>query len=332
MKDGVKVSIALATYNGARFLPDQLNSFLVQERMPDELLVSDDASTDDTLAVLSSFARSAPFPVRISVNPATLGFVKNFATALSLSDADVIFMSDQDDVWLGSKIATVLAAAERHPDKLLFVNDAELVGEDLSPTGLTIFGQKNTQPGAARSSTYGCCFALRRELLEYVLPIPDGYEFHDKWIAHLSQDLGVIHVIDRPLQVYRRHSANASWISQVRPEDRPGKASQLRDRVGVDVRYYLRENAAMTRLRIERLERLARETNAGDRSISLDVMGPAKRLRGVLERLETRLALLEQTASAPAAWCDKNVGARRLCRLLRRAQRRGGSRPEVILD
>ena len=160
---GVKAGIVLATYNGAQFLPEQLQSFLTQERLPDELLVSDDASTDDTLAIVEGFARKAPFPVRVSVNPERLGFIQNFAKALALSDADVIFMSDQDDVWFPAKLATMLAAVEEHPDKLLFVCDAELVEEDLSPTGLTIFGQKNPDAGAERSSTYGCCFALRRE-------------------------------------------------------------------------------------------------------------------------------------------------------------------------
>ncbi len=204
---GVKAGIVLATYNGAQFLPEQLQSFLTQERLPDELLVSDDASTDDTLAIVEGFARKAPFPVRVSINPERLGFIQNFAKALALSDADVIFMSDQDDVWFPAKLATMLAAVEVHPDKLLFVCDAELVEEDLSPTGLTIFGQKNPDAGAERSSTYGCCFAMRREILDYVLPIPDGYDFHDKWMAHLAKDLGVLRAVDVPLQQYRRHGS-----------------------------------------------------------------------------------------------------------------------------
>ena len=97
---GIKVGIVLATYNGGRFLSEQLESFLVQERMPDELLVSDDASTDETLSIVDAFARRAPLPVKVVVNPERLGFIRNFAAALALADADIIFMSDQDDVWL----------------------------------------------------------------------------------------------------------------------------------------------------------------------------------------------------------------------------------------
>lgn len=290
----MKVGIVLATCDGARFLPEQLESYLAQERLPDELLVSDDASTDDTLTAIEAFALRAPFPVRVRVNAERLGFIQNFATALRLTDADVIFMSDQDDVWFPHKLRTMLAEVESHREKLLFVCDAELVEEDLSPTGLTIFGQKNPQPGGSRSSTYGCCFALRRELLDYVLPIPEGYDFHDKWIAHLARDLGVAHSIDIPLQLYRRHGSNASWITMERPEDRPGRATQLRNRVGTDVRFYLRQNADQVRLRVERLERMTAEGETGALSLSLDVAGPTARLRGVLLRLEARLALLER--------------------------------------
>jgi glycosyltransferase involved in cell wall biosynthesis len=292
---GVKAGIVLATYNGAQFLPEQLQTFLTQERLPDELLVSDDVSTDDTLAIVEGFARKAPFPVRVSINPERLGFIQNFAKALALSDADVIFMSDQDDVWFPSKLATMLAAVEVHPDKMLFVCDAELVEEDLSPTGLTIFGQKNPEAGGERSSTYGCCFAMRRELLDYVLPIPDGYDFHDKWMAHLAKDLGVLRAIDVPLQQYRRHGSNASWITMVRPEDRPGMATQARDRVAVDVRFYLRQHADQARLRLDRLERLAAARKPDGGSPALDVAGAAARVRSGLRRFEARLALLERS-------------------------------------
>jgi glycosyltransferase involved in cell wall biosynthesis len=290
----MKAGIVLATFNGARFLPEQLESFLAQERPPDELLVSDDASTDETLAVIEGFARRAPFPVKVSVNTERLGFIQNFATALALSEADLIFMSDQDDVWLPGKLHTMIAAAEEHPDKLLFVCDAELVEEDLSATGLTIFGQKNPEAAGPRSSTYGCCFALRRELLDYVLPIPDGYDFHDKWIAHLAGDLGVLQPVDVPLQLYRRHGSNVSWITMERPEDRPGRATRVRNRVGVDVRFYLRGHADQARLRVDRLERLAAEKATGARSLALDAGGPAGRVRDGLRRLEARLALLER--------------------------------------
>ena len=290
----MKAGIVLATYNGAQFLPEQLESFLAQERLPGELLVSDDASTDETLSVIEGFACRALFPVKVSVNAERLGFIQNFATALALSDSDVIFMSDQDDVWLPGKLATMLAAAEEHPDKMLFVCDAELVEEDLSPTGLTIFGQKNPEAGGQRSSTYGCCFALRRELLDYVLPIPDGYDFHDKWMAHLARDLGVLQAVDVPLQLYRRHGSNVSWITMERPEERPGKATQVLSRVGVDVRFYLRQNADQARLRLDRLERLAAEKEVGARTLVFDAAGPAARLRGGLQRLEARLDLLER--------------------------------------
>ncbi len=170
----MKVSVALATYNGAEYLPDQLDSFLRQSRRPDELVVSDDASTDQTVAILEAFAQSAPFAVHVERKSVNAGYIRNFDTALSLCDGDVIFMSDQDDVWFPEKMAVALEALEQHPEKLLFVNDAELVSEDLTPLGLTTFAQVRARGESERAFTQGSCFALRRELLAWVLPLPDA--------------------------------------------------------------------------------------------------------------------------------------------------------------
>ena len=95
----MNLSIALATYNGAVYLKEQLESIAAQTRTPDELVISDDQSTDDTLRVIEEFAATAGFPVRLSVNEANLGIAKNFEKAISLCRGDLIFLSDQDDVW-----------------------------------------------------------------------------------------------------------------------------------------------------------------------------------------------------------------------------------------
>ena len=95
----MKASIALATYNGERYLQEQLNSFLHQTRLPDEIIACDDCSTDRTMDILESFAISALFAVYIYRNAINLGYTKNFERAISLCSGDVIFLSDQDDVW-----------------------------------------------------------------------------------------------------------------------------------------------------------------------------------------------------------------------------------------
>src|SRR4051812_29809463 len=98
------VSVAMATYNGAEFIRDQLRSLALQKRLPDELVVSDDGSTDDTVDILEAFAETAPFPVRISVNRENLGFTRNFERAILGCGGDIIYICDQDDVWFPNKI------------------------------------------------------------------------------------------------------------------------------------------------------------------------------------------------------------------------------------
>src|SRR5262249_18454629 len=100
-----RLSVALCTYHGASYVDAQVASLTRQTRLPDELIVCDDLSTDDTVSILERFARAAPFPVRIHVNEQTLRSTKNFEQAISLCSGDVIFLCDQDDVWEPEKLA-----------------------------------------------------------------------------------------------------------------------------------------------------------------------------------------------------------------------------------
>src|SRR4051812_8879073 len=98
----------MATYNGARYLPEQLQSFLCQTVMPDELVVCDDVSTDGTVSIIQEFAKSTAINVRLIVNECNLGFTRNFEQAIQHCTGDVIFFCDQDDVWFCQKIETML--------------------------------------------------------------------------------------------------------------------------------------------------------------------------------------------------------------------------------
>src|SRR5580698_1985958 len=101
----MKLSVALCTYNGERFLPEQLASIREQSRLPDELVICDDASADQSVAIATRFAERAPFPVRIEANSRNLGSTPNFARAIELCNGDAIVLSDQDDVWLPDKLS-----------------------------------------------------------------------------------------------------------------------------------------------------------------------------------------------------------------------------------
>ena len=168
----MKLSIAMATYNGERFLPAQLHSFVSQSRMPDELVVSDDQSTDGTVPLLLEFQRHAPFLVDIQVNPARLGPTRNFDQALARTTGDLVLLSDQDDVWFDTKIASLEAAALANVEKACFISDALLVDGDLKPSGKTKMGQIRNAGLPATDMVMGCCAAFRRSLLDVLLPIP----------------------------------------------------------------------------------------------------------------------------------------------------------------
>lgn len=226
----MKISIALTTYNGERFLQAQLESFASQSMLPDELVVCDDGSTDKSIEIVDRFAKKAPFEVAIHRNSSNLGFTKNFAKALSLCTGDLVFTSDQDDVWFEEKIATVVRAFQTCPGMMLVVHDAELVDENLVSRGATKLGQTLAGYGSSDHLIAGALTAARREFVDLALPIPDGIVGHDVWMHLLARHLQVRLVVDLPLQLMRRHSSNTSnWV--VSSVERIGRFDVLRSQL-----------------------------------------------------------------------------------------------------
>src|SRR5215813_4582625 len=134
----MKVSIALCTFNGAPYLREQLESFAAQERLPDELVVGDDGSCDGSIQIIEDFSKHAKFPVHIHVNGQKLGVVRNFDETINRCSGDVIFTSDQDDVWMDEKIRLMVSEFEKDPDIGLVFSDAIYVDEDLGSLGYTV--------------------------------------------------------------------------------------------------------------------------------------------------------------------------------------------------
>jgi len=201
----------MGTYNGARYLREQLDSFVNQTRLPDELVICDDCSNDETVAIIRNFAEKAPFAVKWEQNEENLGFTGNFSKVLSLTNGDLVFLSDQDDVWFDNKIETMAKIADEDRENLLFMNDAALTDASLSEVGLTKMGQ--IRAAGFDTDIYfrnGCCAAIKRDLLDICLPVPKDFIYHDRWIEVFAMGLGRKRVIDRVLQYYRRHDANES--------------------------------------------------------------------------------------------------------------------------
>ena len=225
----MNLSIALGTYNGAVYLKEQLESIAAQTRIPDELVISDDQSTDDTLGLIEEFAATAGFPVRLSVNESNLGTAKNFEKAISLCRGDVILLSDQDDVWHNDKLESVERIFEAKPRLSLVFSNAELVDETLRLLDETLFDlvnfdgrkQRLVKRGRAldvqlrENLVCGCTMAFRAALKELVLPIfGDGPLIHDGWIVLLIAAVGEIDFIKRPLVKYRQHSGQQCRVSK----------------------------------------------------------------------------------------------------------------------
>jgi glycosyltransferase involved in cell wall biosynthesis len=206
----MKISIAMATYNGAQYLEAQLQSFVDQTRPPDELIITDDCSTDGTADIVYEFAKTAPFEVVFCRNEKNLGYCGNFNAALMQTTGDLVFLSDQDDVWFPEKIAYIAEVAERNPEMLVVMNDAALTDGGLNEVGLTKIGQIRSAGLELERFVMGCCCAVRLGLLAFCLPIPEGLRAHDSWLVKIADGLDAKLVDGRVLQYYRRHESNES--------------------------------------------------------------------------------------------------------------------------
>lgn len=204
------LSVAMATYNGAAYLRQQLDSFARQTRLPDELVVSDDNSIDATHAIVEDFARTAPFSVRLEVNAERLGYNRNFERAIALCTGEVVFVSDQDDEWFAHKIATVMAIFADRPNLLAVTNDQLIADPQGRITDTTVLG--NVRAGGYGELDYGpgCCTALARPAVEILKPFAGNAVPYDHWINIIPALLGGRALCEQPLQSYRRHASNAT--------------------------------------------------------------------------------------------------------------------------
>ncbi len=224
------MSVALATYNGAAYVEAQLRSLADQTRPPDELVVTDDGSSDGTVALVEAFAETAPFAVRISVNQRRLGYTHNFGEALRRCRGDVVFLCDQDDVWYPKKIERILEFLGENPAVHLVIHDRRVTNHDLTHSGVTELGNFRRIGLPDDGFVSGCCTAVRRPFLGAVLPIPDVAHGHDSWMHLLARLLGVRYVLPETLIDYRRHGANVSETETVSVARVNGLRSRLRAR------------------------------------------------------------------------------------------------------
>ncbi len=238
----MSISVALCTHQGSRFVAEQVESILRQSVLPDEVILSDDASSDETVELVESvFSGNRDVRLRVLRNERPLGVVANFQQAVLATSGDIIFLSDQDDRWRPNKVERMIAEFTSRPDLLLLHTDALLVDEHGASLGVTLFDSLEATEaelsGIASGSAFpvllrrnlalGASIAFRRSLLDTAVPFGNAW-VHDEWLAIIaaSQGPGAVDVLRDDLLDYRQHSSNQIGARKLSPR---AKLARLRE-------------------------------------------------------------------------------------------------------
>jgi len=219
-----KVSVVLATFEGERFIQEQLDSLRQQWRTPDELVIVDDGSSDRTVEIVRAFAERAPFKVVVMDRTEHRGTNETFGEAISLATGDIIVTCDQDDRWYPDKITILVESLEAQPDAFIAFSDAGLIDAGGRPIGRSrwrVAGFSPIEQAAmsrdplgqmlARRVMSGCTAAIRAELVQAVLPVPKPLHpslneiMYDHWISLIAAAAGPVVLVPRQLVDYRIH-------------------------------------------------------------------------------------------------------------------------------
>jgi glycosyltransferase involved in cell wall biosynthesis len=214
----MKISIAMCTYNGERYVREQLVSIASQTRLPDEMVICDDGSSDRTVSIIANIVSEFSCPVRFQQNAQRLGPTSNFEQAIALCEGEVTLLADQDDIWQPQKLETMAQVFEQNEDVDLVFTDAEIVNENARPLGYRLWSVTRfrawerhlferglgTDVLLRRNVVTGATVAFRTRRAKETFPIPPEW-VHDGWIAFLLAATGTIKIIDEPLISYRQH-------------------------------------------------------------------------------------------------------------------------------
>lgn len=223
----LSISVALCTHNGAMYVAEQVRSILSQTRLPREIVLSDDASSDDTVALVRSeldafnAGRNEPIALVVRENKTALGVTKNFGQAISLCSSDLVALCDQDDVWVPHKLERMASEFEARPDLTLLHANLTLVDAHLQPLGATLFSAyrvsawelTSIHSGRAldvylrRNLVTGASTMFRRSLFDASVPLPSAW-VHDEWLGMVAAVSGRVDCLEEPLVAYRQHGAN----------------------------------------------------------------------------------------------------------------------------
>ena len=206
------ISVCIATYNGKNYIKQQLQSILPQLDKEDEIILVDDHSTDSTLSIVNGFSDDR---IKIHINNKNMGVTDTFERAINLAQGDIIFLSDQDDVWHVDKVSFFSHTFNKNPDITLILSDANIIdnnGVEVDPSFFKMRGafKSGVVANILKNKYLGCTMAFRKTIIPFFLPFPAKIPMHDMWIGMINDIYGKSFYIDKVLMGYRRHQYNAS--------------------------------------------------------------------------------------------------------------------------
>lgn len=218
---GLSIGVVMCVYNGAKYLQDQLNSIAGQTLLPTSMVILDDGSSDGSWDLLTQWVSSVPFPVRLTRNLLNLGVVRSFERACSLVEGDLIFLTDQDDIWYPEKLRIFSDAFAADSDMTLLHCDADLIDANNKKLGkrlfesllVTVHERELVKIGfawqvyAKRNLVTGAACAFRRELLDFARPFSPMW-LHDEWLAFHAALVGRVGILSESVMAYRLHGSN----------------------------------------------------------------------------------------------------------------------------
>jgi glycosyltransferase involved in cell wall biosynthesis len=206
----MKITVCMAAYNGEKYIEQQLQSILSQIGLDDNIVIVNDCSIDKTLKIIHQIK-----DIRITVinNEINIGVVKSFEKSMAHASGEIIFLSDQDDIWMPTKVKSFLEIFNSYPDITLALSDAQIIDNEDRTTARSYFnlrGKFNNGllNNVIKNKYHGCTMAFRREILAVALPFPRDIPMHDLWIGIVNSIYGKTFYIDAPLIQHRRHNNN----------------------------------------------------------------------------------------------------------------------------
>lgn len=220
--------VALCTYNGEKYLKEQLDSILSQTHKPDAIVICDDCSTDETRNILENFKKFSLIPVNLILNSTRRGVTRNFEAAVKLLNTDIIFLCDQDDIWLSNKISSIYSVFLSAPQNNLVFTNAKLIDENGQDLGVSLFGELGLSRTEQQAITCGNAFevlcrrnvitgataAFQRSLLSIALPFSDTC-LHDEWLGLIASATGSVAHLDDATIKYRQHGKNLVGVKKL---------------------------------------------------------------------------------------------------------------------